>query len=291
MEPRPPYKDSPPSYVEAMSADYDYPSSSRRLTAARTSSTFHPVLYCHLSSDAHVFPRTFGVYTSTPRHYYIGGSQEFPLYAISTRSLQPMKPDLVLYSGVSEDMPALASVLHDTLTRSASIALPAPPNSNSPAVHEPLQASGAFFSRTLSFAIETPAAAAAAAGREHFEWRRSGGGEVDSLRGRPLGWKLVRLTPPPDAASKTKTSGGGDDRYCGGYVPGHSSDGREVVAVWVGPAAPALFASKVLRFRFLGAGADGSLGPRWAVMAVASALAVWHREHRGRHRGLASASF
>lgn len=110
MEPRPPYKDSPPSYVEAMSADYDYPSSSRRLTAARTSSTFHPVLYCHLSSDAHVFPRTFGVYTSTPRHYYIGGSQEFPLYAISTRSLQPMKPDLVLYSGVSEDS-ALARLL------------------------------------------------------------------------------------------------------------------------------------------------------------------------------------
>ncbi|KAI1354207.1 hypothetical protein F5Y01DRAFT_274521 [Xylaria sp. FL0043] len=68
---------------------------------------------------------------------------------------------------------------------------------------------------------------------------------------------------------------------------GHSSDGKEVVAVCAGAS---LSVSKVLRFRFLGTGADGSLGARWAIMAVASALAIWNRDRRSRSGGLTYAS-
>ncbi|KAI1179625.1 hypothetical protein F4777DRAFT_600420 [Nemania sp. FL0916] len=86
--------------------------------------------------------------------------------------------------------------------------------------------------------------------------------------------------------------------YGPGYVrnPGYTSDGKEVVAVWA-PGGGSVFAATtkdealLLRFKFVGAGADGSLGERWAIMAVASALAIWHRERRTRHAGLATASF
>lgn len=63
-----------------------------------------------------------------------------------------------------------------------------------------------------------------------------------------------------------------------------SSDGREIVAVWAGAGMASV--SKVLRFRFLGTGADGSLGDRWAIMAVASALAIWNRDRRSNGNGV-----
>ncbi|KAI0395957.1 hypothetical protein F5Y17DRAFT_421345 [Xylariaceae sp. FL0594] len=67
-----------------------------------------------------------------------------------------------------------------------------------------------------------------------------------------------------------------------------SSDGREVVAVFAGagmstmpPSSSAQHGiNKALRFRFLGTGADGSMGDRWAIMAVATALAIWNRDRR-----------
>lgn len=211
-------------------------------------------------------------------------------------------------------------MIHDPLDRSASIALPARETSALPSVLEPLESRSAF-PRVLSFSIETSAPAFASGSgsgrREVFEWRRSSGGEVEALGGRHSGWKLVRVSAETATTSTSTTSAATStsattstaaaattltvtpttskkarkQSRSHGHAHGESSDGMAIVAVWVG--ASAFFASsRVLRFRFLGAGADGGLGRRFAVMAVATALAIWHRERRVRHRGLSiTASF
>lgn len=98
----------------------------------------------------------------------------------------------------------------------------------------------------------------------------------------------MRVAAETAAAAATTTTTTSKKARKHAHAHGESSDGRAIVAVWAGTG---IFASRVLRFRFLDAGADGGLGRRWAVMAVASALAIWHRERRVRHRGLATASF
>ncbi|KAI1740645.1 hypothetical protein F4680DRAFT_418744 [Xylaria scruposa] len=261
------YRDPPPSYAEATGAatNLDDPADTRTNTTS-----LDPEIYSR--SGGHIFPPAFCVYCQSTRHYIIGESHYLPLYAVSTHSSLSSKPDLVLYSGASEDTPPLAFVDHEPFSRSAGITLPARRQGSPsfPASHELLE-SGGPFTRTLSFDIET---AASDGRREHFEWRHSSGVEIEALGGRHSGWKLVRLSPP--GMSKRRNN------------RGNNSTLGEVVAVWV---ATGMFMARVLRFQFLGSGADGSLGERWAVMAVASALAIWNRDLRVRNRGLATASF
>ncbi|KAI0427852.1 hypothetical protein F5Y09DRAFT_314977 [Xylaria sp. FL1042] len=168
----------------------------------------------------------------------------------------------------------------------------------------------------MSFSIETTASGRS---REYFEWRHSSGVEVEALGGRHSGWKLVRVSLPAPAiatplttmttttttpttptallplhrtvSSPSSHSSSYPKRHRIGNsnhtLLGHSSDGKEVVAVCAGAS---MSVTKVLRFRFLGTGADGSLGARWAIMAVASALAIWNRDRRSRSGGPAYAS-
>ncbi|KAK5631311.1 hypothetical protein RRF57_007025 [Xylaria bambusicola] len=128
----------------------------------------------------------------------------------------------------------------------------------------------------MSFSIETNASGRA---RERFEWRHSHGFEVEALGGRHSGWKLVRMSNPPLSILHPSSLYAPLKRKYSSNVLGQSSDGKEVVAVW---SEVSWSLTKVLRFRFLSTGADGSLGDRWAVMAVASALAIWHRDRRSR---------
>jgi hypothetical protein len=115
------------------------------------------------------------------------------------------------------------------------------------------------------------------------------------------------ITPITEVGTNTSTATGS------GAAPGsanasfisRSSDGREVVAVFAGAVSSISMSkstpmspmsnnnnkSKVLRFRFLGTGADGSLGDRWAIMAVATALAIWNRDRRSSSANSADHSF
>lgn len=78
-----------------------------------------------------------------------------------------------------------------------------------------------------------------------------------------------------------------------------TSDGREIVATWANAEMTTASnldgasdyyhplpssANVTARFSFLGSGKSGQLGERWALMAVASGLAVWERERRARRR-------
>ncbi|KAI1297356.1 hypothetical protein F5Y03DRAFT_369674 [Xylaria venustula] len=218
----------------------------------------------------------------------------------------------------------LATIVHEPFSRSASITLPARPGSRHPATRELLESVGAF-TRILRFGIETTAGRGRGR-REYFEWRHSSGAEVEALEGRPYsGWKLVRvpltpvpipmtlmatalrdtaipISPRPRPRKRNKSSGNNVNNHSHdnqsdthpllGYnnSGGSSSSGggKEVVAVCAGTGMSSV--TKVLHFRFLGAGADGSLGDRWAIMAVASALTIWNRDRRSRSAVPAAAS-
>lgn len=83
------------------------------------------------------------------------------------------------------------------------------------------------------------------------------------------GWKLVRL-------NRTSRSYAGIER---------SRDGAEVVAAFAfGKDEPrnrtfqAFEAYRLLSFAFVGGGATGELGEEWEVLAVMTALGIWHRK-------------
>lgn len=78
--------------------------------------------------------------------------------------------------------------------------------------------------------------------------------------GAGQGWVLVRLA---------------NDLPPGRRVLGPpSGDGHEVVAACT---SAVLSITKVWKFCFLGTGASGALGERWAVMAVVTGLVTWNR--------------
>lgn len=64
---------------------------------------------------------------------------------------------------------------------------------------------------------------------------------------------------------------------------GTASDGKEIVAVFSDNYKAR--STKLAKFRFLGTGTTGHLGPRFAVMAVTTALRIWNEERPYRMKG------
>jgi hypothetical protein len=106
---------------------------------------------------------------------------------------------------------------------------------------------------------------------EKFEWRRTHGDEIASLRGgkSTYGWKLVRLRASDSAGVDIKE----DSR-----ILGESSDGKEVVAVWTDDTQTWFRGDEkgvVGKLEFAGIGAsvgNGGLGEQWKIFAMMSAL-------------------
>jgi hypothetical protein len=101
---------------------------------------------------------------------------------------------------------------------------------------------------------------------EEFEWRRSHGDEIASLRDgkSTYGWKLIRLhsNNEPNSVSSDIT------------MSGHSSDGKEIVAIWTDDSLTWFRGDDkgvVGKFKFIGTG-DGQMGEQWKLFAVVSAL-------------------
>lgn len=220
-------------------------------------------------------PPSFEVYVEGwgSKHYFIGQPKSPPIYAVSLHTGWSGKPDIILHSGPTENDLPLATSNKRSFGRSADVTLPPLPGMEGMASGERIEASrSGFGSPVFFFSIE----AGATGRRERFEWRHSRGNEVAALGGRSSGWKLVRIaTDAPGGTNTGATFGGG----------AKSSDGKEVVAVW---AATTGRLHKGFRFQFLGTGANGSLGQRWATMAVISALRCWNRERRAQNSGTAA---
>ncbi|KAI0200598.1 hypothetical protein F4808DRAFT_460706 [Astrocystis sublimbata] len=318
------YPDSPPSYAEATGvAHHDFQTRPLSRRRASRSATVSNALVFSLAADdtdgattSRMFPANFSLYRGRDsRHFFIGEVQHVPLFAVSSYSAIMAVPDLVISSGPTEDAAPMAFVESIPFSRSAGITLPTRHGSIFPSALELLESSASPVSRTMSFDIETLSPGGR---REHFEWRHSSGPEVEALaveiwQGRQgmyehhSGWKLVRRVAAP---LRAMPGGAGSVSWrqvtksvrrrvsSVGHGHGHSrdqshgqnhDDGREIVAAWVDGG---MFMPRALRFQFLGSGADGGLGSRWAIMAVASALAIWNRRRRERERGrLASAGF
>ncbi|KXJ86101.1 hypothetical protein Micbo1qcDRAFT_198562 [Microdochium bolleyi] len=211
-----------------------------------------------------------------------------PIYAVSQHSGWSGSPDVVLHCGPDPSMPALASAEKGFSTMGANqIVLPAlhpfgGPGSNnngggSMAVVTEELVNQSGWTPNMAFSIEVghldPTGRSPPPQREWFEWRHSRGDAVLDLdAGSSYGYKLVRLStrPPPGVDP------GAAQFVGGGYM---TSSGEEVVAVFA--RIPASM-SRRMKFRFLGTGASGLLGDRWALMAAVTAIRIWQREARNR---------
>ncbi len=165
------------------------------------------------------------------------------------------------------------------------------------------------------------AAVAGTAGRLLF-WKKGGQG-VDGNETKPTpkkraaraarwrgGWQLVRLADSLAgtsgtlaAAATAPTAHAADpaallllDQLIGEEAGRaaerrRTPDGCEIVATWGNHLetdrkhhSPVSSTAATARFTFLGSGKSGQLGERWALMAVASGLAIWERGRRARRR-------
>ena len=216
------------------------------------------------------FPPIFHLYAQPfSRTFHLGEHQDHPVYAVSTHHGWSGNPDVVLHTGTSKyDIPLAAAEITHTIPMTLTIHLPALPGSKQEASIEPLLVYGGI-SRRFRFSIEVDAAGAI---REEFEWRHSSGSAIKDYACARQGWKLMRMATGPPSYEQA------------GYT---SSDGKEVVAVW---ANVAMSMTKSWRFAFIGTGATGVLGERWAVMAVMTALLMWEQERRARASGTASST-
>jgi hypothetical protein len=215
---------------------------------------------------ARQFPLQFNLYKP---HFSplltLGEHQGQPIYGVRLRSGLPGQPDVVLHSGPTDSHPMLAGVEFHNMSWEVTVHMPPLPGSWQPCTLIKMDSRFGRSAGTFSFPIEVGRTAAV----EQFEWRHSRGKEVQTLgAGGRHGWKLVRMeTGPPDGGSPGMTFVWG----------GASSDGKEVVAVCT---IRYFSGRKVFAFRFLGTGSSGLLGPRWELMAVITALAIWERERQ-----------
>ncbi|KAI1135269.1 hypothetical protein F5Y05DRAFT_176903 [Hypoxylon sp. FL0543] len=223
------------------------------------------------------FPRAFNMYREsswTERSFMLGEHQGAPLYAVTLHSGWSGQPDVVLHNGPSEALPPLAGAARARFGSSATVTLRPIPGSGLQPAEERVEARSAGFGPpAYAFAIEVGGR------RESFEWRHSSGGAVKALGARGSGWKLVRLATGAPAG----IGGDGGASFVGRGVT--ASDGKEVVAVWAWASGSL---TKKLKFQFLGSGANGVLGERWAIMAVITALRIWDRERRQRNSSAAA---
>lgn len=219
-----------------------------------------------LAPVTHQFPPRFNLYSegAFSSSFTLGEHRHQPLYSVTLHTGFSGNPDVVLHAGLDKSSPPLATANSKTMSRHMTITLP-PLLPSGAGAEERL--TGRVSGRTYTFDIEVGDDAGR---REPFEWRHSTGDAVRALGGQSNGWKLVRMG-----------GGAGMGTSMGGPA---ASDGNEVVAVW----APYVMSfSKAMCFGFLGSGASGVLGERWAVMAVITALGLWDLD---RKNGSASAA-
>jgi hypothetical protein len=201
----------------------------------------------------HQYPKAFNLYHPSlqhPHHFVLAEHEERPIFAVTTHSVFSSHPDVELHSGPTDDSPVAASydIKRFSLTRFASL-----PGGGSGAAPVREQVRRRF--RTFAFEADVPGADGSPR-RERFEWRRTRSGDAPGVGLNWFGHKLVRLAA-------------GGER------------GEEVVALCSGPGS-AYTGSKVFKFEFVGDGASGTLGERWATVAVITGLGQWMEDVRRR---------
>ncbi|KAI1846667.1 hypothetical protein JX265_009030 [Neoarthrinium moseri] len=225
------------------------------------------------------FPPSFNAYyqKKLSMTMHLGEHREQPLFAVKMHSGWRGKPGIVLHGGPSSDDPVLASAVNKSYwSRHTTVTLPPLPDSPSESCSEFMQTHTSLKTLTYKFAVEV--GDGPNAHREDFEWRHSRGAEIRGLDKHSWGWKLARL-----GACSQGSGGERNERSLG-----ETSDGKEVVAVWAQNSGWSL--TKAYKFEFVGAGLTGEMGERWALMAVITALRIWHIEWTAQNAAAGSSS-
>ncbi|RYP72787.1 hypothetical protein DL771_003971 [Monosporascus sp. 5C6A] len=233
------------------------------------------------------FPQKLNAYhqNKISRTFQLGVTRNQPLFAVKFHSGLTSNPEVEVFDGPSDTYPLLATARRKGLRGLNTIAmLPASPRFGLPASTELVKVEWGWGNNgTYRFSVEVDAGTASGKSkwrREAFEWRRSRGNEVRELtRWWSTGWKLVRLESRPEGAS-----GGGRAQRSDGVT----SDGKEIVAVWAQNAS--LSMTKAFKMEFRGSAALGTLGERWEIMAVVTALRLWVLARKRKRAARASAA-
>ncbi|KAJ1335918.1 hypothetical protein MN608_02662 [Microdochium nivale] len=211
--------------------------------------------------------------TKMSRTFHLGERRDAPLFAVKTGSGWSRKhPELTIYDGLSggDDTPMLAGATRASMwSRKYDMSLPPLAGSGSTErTIETLAVSTSMTRVVYSFGIDVPTGPGGQLQREEFEWRSTRADEVRGMGSRWVrGWKLVRR-------SSEAFRGPGGERHA--RDEGTTSDGKEVVAVWAHNQSWSM--TKAFKFRFLGSALAGELGDRFDIMALVTALNMWHQE-------------
>ncbi|KAI0163083.1 hypothetical protein BJ166DRAFT_285094 [Pestalotiopsis sp. NC0098] len=217
--------------------------------------------------------------------FNLGETEDRPHLSVTFHSSLTFSgnPYFLLHATADPDSPPLAvAEKAGRLGQRAEIALPPVkgPDSGPDAgdvERAEMKAHASLTSVSYTFSVET-----APGVREKFEWRASKGNEVKALVGgdrhHASGRKLVRLATEADGVGGTRAV----------RDQGASSDGREVVAVWADN--PKWSGNKAGALRFLGSGASGVLGGRFAVMTIATSVRIWEMMNESSLQSAATGS-
>ncbi|KAI5855000.1 hypothetical protein GGS23DRAFT_471149 [Durotheca rogersii] len=215
--------------------------------------------------------------------YYIAadGDPSRAVFAVTSHAPDAAgrQPHLTLHDGPGRDAPPLArGGPHKTLAGGVHSVLLLPGAGSGVAPEEPLRTVISWPHISYAFDADVGTADPSRSGwlrRETFEWRHSAGSAVASLDAAPVGWKLIRTSPDPPPGIRSD-----DWAFLSGGE--FSSDGKEIVAVWADVRGLRPGPSELMKFRFLGSGASGVLGERWATMAAISAMRMWQQGEMAR---------
>jgi hypothetical protein len=224
------------------------------------------------------FPSSFSVSRapkssswSKTKIYHLGTPDAPQLYTCKEVVAWSGKTTISLHTGTTAESDPIAGSASESAWRNdTTVTIPIPTASaTSPStgteINEPLRKHTSLTHETWDFVC--PIDSDGKRQVEKFEWRRSHGDETASLRDgkSTYGWKLIRLHSNNESEFLSSDS----------QVSGHSSDGKEIVAVWTDDSLTWFRGYEkgvVGKFEFIGSGADGGLGEQWKLFAVVSAL-------------------
>lgn len=221
----------------------------------------------------HVFRPAKSSSWSKTKIYHLGSPDVQPLFTCNEAVSWTGKNSTDLYTEAADDGTPVASIASGSMHKNnatITIAASSPSgNDESKEISEPFRRHVSLTHETWEFVASLRSGSELYA--EKFEWRRSSGDELASLRSgkKTYGWKLVRLhtteAANPDVSSERREVG-------------ESSDGKEIVAVWSDDTQTWFRGDEkgvVGKFEFLGSGRGGSgLGDQWRFFAAMSALHI-----------------
>lgn len=190
-------------------------------------------------------PRQFHLYydRSWGLKFVLGVDKRSALYSAALPN--SWYGDLIVYNGPTTDYPALAKCRNSgSLGNHTKVTLPPLGDGRGP-LEEEMRNNTSLTTEKHTFSIF------AGNGPQQFEWRHTGGHELESLGGASRGWKLVWL----------------------------NRQGREeTVAIWADAAIFSGEATRAASFGFINTGATGEFGDVWALMAVVTFLRLWQKK-------------